>query len=131
MAEQFNNYCTKGSINKGTKRVIVPTAGTSLSNGIGTRTANSTLQIHSIYIVKEQGGVSPTPESDSAKVSLILKDGNNEYKMGDNILILPNSAFYIEKTITLLPTQSLLIEYTSVNSSSSNIHTICSSVDIY
>ena len=134
MAEKFNNYSKKhNSISKGNTSDIIPYAGNTLSGGSGTRPSGSICQIHSLYVIKEHQTISTNPENESAKISLIISEPNKtDVKLACNILILPNSAFYIEKTITLLPTQKLMLEYTSANSSaSSTLYTVCSTVDMF
>ena len=58
-------------------------------------------------------------------------DGSNEICIANNVLVLPHSAFYIEKSITLLPQQQLKLTYTSLNSGNGTLCTVCSSVDLY
>lgn len=134
MAETFSNFLTKFTANKGLKQVIVPEAnGNSSVSPLGMRTLNATTQIHSIYITKEQSGGLVTDIAENAVyVNLIITDNSTGgiYYLGHNLKIVPYSPFYIEKTITLLPRQSLSIEYTDLNKSSSILHCVCSCVDI-
>lgn len=135
MSEKFNNYLVKTTLTSGnnSETILIPTAGSPLPNsyGSGTRPSNSVSQIHSIYITKEKNGVSTNPEAESTIVSLAIKTGTTSqaYKIADHVQVLPNSSFYIEKTITLLPHQTLVL-INGNNTSNSVVNVVCSTVDI-
>lgn len=135
MAERFNNYLTKRSYSKDNTQTIVPKAGNSItSNGIGSRTNGTISQVHSIYVTQEiNGNFIDDPLSNAAYICLSVYDTTNskEYFIAHNVLVLPHSAFYIEKTITLLGQQELRLRYTSQNGTTSRtLCTVCSSIDI-
>lgn len=134
MAEIFNNYLTKKTYSNGNSQVIVPIAGAALSdnNTIGSRTANSVCQLHSIYITKEvSGDQSSNPLPNAAHITLSVRDKttNEMYDIANNVFVLPHSSFYIEKTITLKAQQELVLTFLS--STQYTLHTVCSGVDIY
>lgn len=128
MAEKFTNYLFKESMNKGTTLTVIDSAG--IQSG---RESSSVCQIHSLYITQDFDLVSSNPEEEAATISLFIVSENSqkEYMVANNVLILPNSSFYIEKTITLKPSDKLRIRYTGLKSSSSKtISVVCSAVDI-
>lgn len=129
MAEKFTNYLFKESMNKGSTLTVIDSAG--IQSG---RESSSVCQIHSLYITQDFDWVSSNPEEEAATISLFIVSENSqkEYMVANNVLILPNSSFYIEKTITLKPSDKLRIRYTGLKSSSSKtISVVCSAVDIY
>lgn len=129
MAEKFTNYLFKESMNKGSTLTVIDSAG--IQSG---RESSSVCQIHSLYITQDFDWVSSNPEEEAATISLFIVSENSqkEYMVANNVLILPNSSFYIEKTITLKPSDKLRIRYTGLKSSSSKtISVVCSAVDIF
>ena len=136
MAELFNNYLTKKSHtpNDNTKFIIVPKAGESISDsGTGSRTQDSVVQLHSIYITQEvTTNQSANPIANAAFVTLSVVDTTNnlEYPIASNIMVLPHSSFYIEKAITLKSQDRLILKYTTLNSTSKTIGTVCSGVEL-
>jgi hypothetical protein len=137
MAERFNNYLTKKTYNTNNQKtqVIVPKAGDSItSNGVGSRTIGSISQVHSIYVTQEvNGNFINDPLSNAAYICLYIYDRTNskEYYIANDVLVLPHSAFYIEKTITLLGQQELRLRYSNQNGSTARtLCTVCSSIDI-
>lgn len=137
MSETFNNYGFNSTMSMGNYVVLIPKAGQSCSADSnagssfsisGTRPANTTVQLHSIYISKVYSGISENPEADSSLISLSVKRDSVKYYIMNNVMVLPNNSLFIEKTITLLPNDELLLEYNS--STSSVINTICSTVEI-
>ena len=139
MAESFNNYLTCFKYEtSGTKssKVIVPKAGESIdtSYGIGSRLPNTVVQLHSIYVAKEIDGnhtTDPLSYSSFITISIYDYDANKSFCIAQNVMLLPHSSFYIEKAITLTSQQELRLTYTSANTgASTNIHTVCSSVEI-
>ena len=95
MAEKFTNYLFKESMNKGTTLTVIDSAG--IQSG---RESSSVCQIHSLYITQDFDLVSSNPEEEAATISLFIVSENSqkEYMVANNVLILPNSSFYIEKT---------------------------------
>ena len=135
MAERFTNYLTSTSYNKGDSHIIIPVQNSTLSEyGIGDREDGATSQIHSIYITKHvtDNYTNNDPLSQAAVVSLSIVDGNNEYFIANNVMVLPHSSFYVEKAITLLPQQYLKLTYSNIspNANGTTISTVCSTVDI-
>lgn len=107
MSEFFNNYLKKQTqFNKNTSITLIEKAGE------GNRPKNSTTQIHSLYITQETEKVMKSVEDEAFYVNIIIKDhaSNTEISLSSNTCILPHAPFYIEKTITLLPNQSLIIK---------------------
>ena len=141
MAESFSNFLTSKEFTEANQTIdIVPEAANSISDGIGSRVANSVSQIHSIYITKREYNATqyiPT-EKDGAYINIYIYDNtkNDKYYLAHNVCVLPCSSFYIEKTITLLTNQSLKIEYSEWNKDDkgeiikSKIDCICSGIDI-
>lgn len=121
MAEKFTNYLYKQRLGKNAVATIIDRHNTQF------RQANAICQIHSIYITQEYTGVSINPEGDAAIVSLFIDNNGSEYMIANNVLVLPNSSFYIEKTITLTESQQLKLKN---NGSEKTLHVVCSSVDI-
>lgn len=134
MAEIFNNYLTSKTYAKGDAIVIVPKAGSNIAsgNGVGSRKSYTKSQLHSIYISQEtNGNYTSNPLNEKVFITLYVKDGNNEYYIANNVLVLPHSSFYIEKTITLLAQQELYLRYTTTNTKANcKLFTVCSSIDI-
>lgn len=136
MSERFTNYITRRSYNKGNTQIIIPKDGTSVgNNGVGSRGSNSTCQLHSIYITKEvSANYTSDPLSQASIISLSIVDtsANKEFFIANNVMVLPHSSFYIEKTITLLPQQQLKLTYANMSPNTDGVYlnTICSSVDI-
>lgn len=155
MAEKFNDYLTSVTYSSGKTIVIVPPA-TELNSlpyseqyaASGTRVVGSTCQLHSIYItMSDVDNFSHDPEDDAAIISLYIQNTvtntNNIFYLAKNIKVLPNSSFYIEKTITLNTQECLKLVYHGVErkgedvtpgtidtSITHKIDTVCSSVDI-
>lgn len=143
MAENFNNYLVSIPFTSSNKVVtIVPPCNTSSDNSLpmsgqtvnyanGSRTSGSTAQIHSIYLTKsDQNAYSTDPETDGVNLSIGIFDtvNNKEYFIAKFIKVLPNSSFYIEKTITLRPQDSIRLTYHG--SASTTIDAVCSGVDL-
>jgi hypothetical protein len=132
MAENFTNYLNKINFTKTDEtKNLVPS-----DDGTTSRTKNSVVQLHSIYITKVQAGPIVTDISSNASyVHLSIKDpySNTPYYIGYNIKLVPYSPFYIEKTITLKPGQTLELTYSGSNktNSSSEIHCVCSGIEIF
>ena len=135
MAESFSNYCTKFNFSTATKpnsKMIVPAAGGRLGT-VGSRPTGAVTQLHSIYLSQVITSTFDDPTTHVIYASLKIRDtadSNNEWYVDNNIMILPHSSFYIEKTITLTATQQLYIEYTSLNTFNGEVHCVCSGVDI-
>lgn len=124
MAEKFTNYLYNNNnrpVGSGAEVTIIDKHNTQY------RQANSICQIHSIYITQEYSGVSTNPEADAARVSLFIDSNGSKYMIANNVLVLPNSSFYIEKTITLTESQQLKLKN---NGAEKTLHVVCSSVDI-
>ena len=137
MAESFNNYLTYNKYGKGDYKVIVPAAGSSIDNdiGIGSRLANTVIQLHSIYVTQEiDGNHINEPYAYASFITLSVYDYsiNKSFSVANNVMVLPHSSFYVEKALTLTATQELRLTYTTTNTSTTSptIHTICSSVEI-
>lgn len=146
MAEIFKNFISV-SKNVGEK-VIVPSAivgentvnvlSGSESMGQLLREEDSTAQVHSLYITQASEprikGVNRYNESLFKHIDLIIKDidnPNTNVYAGYDIQIVPGSSYYIEKNITLTPTQYLVINIpTNVgnNDVDLNINVIASTV---
>lgn len=127
MAEKFTNYLFQETMSVNQTFTVIDQAG---YNG---RQTGSVCQIHSLYITQIHDGVPSNPEDLAATVSLMIESNTSkEYMIANNVLILPNSSFYIEKTITLKPTDRLKIKYTGLKTTSSKtISVVCSAVDLY
>lgn len=144
MAEKFNNYLVSVTFSSSTKTVIiVPQQGTSftqLSQNVnsakGSRTSGATSQIHSIYLTKSDvSSIVENPEDNAAVVSISVYDTTNskEYFIAKGVYVLPNSSFYVEKTITLSPQDCIRLTYHGNKAGSfvnARIDAVCSGVDL-
>lgn len=130
MAEIFKNFL---SVSKqvGTEKIIIPSAlagqnttnvlSGSSSMGEVLREEGSTVQVHSLYICNvfdprieeydKNTHTYPRYEPKNFKsIDLYIKDGSNsiiQTYIAHDIRIVPGSSFYIEKNITLTPSQYL------------------------
>ena len=111
MAEKFTSYRATSPNSTGII-TVVPQSGDSNATG-DERTANSTTQVHAIYVSQ----VLPSHLQENQLEDNInffhigISDGINTFYIGHDIALVPQSAFYVEKTITLLPSQYLFIEF--------------------
>lgn len=139
MAEKFNNYLASIPFSSSNRTVVIvprqslslPIQGERVNHASGTRTAGSTAQIHSIYLTKSsQNSYSTDPKTDGVDLSIGIydTDENKEYFIAKYIKVLPNSSFYIEKTITLRPQDCIRLTYHG--SSSAGIDAVCSGIDL-
>lgn len=150
MAESFNSYYRTGiSTNSSAENIIIPSGITGQNSltgtGVGTRKANSIAQVHSIFISQsytfaETRSVhlpsladDPTQpiadenlvEAQAVFFNLFIKDSTTKcYLIVDGMIPYQNS-FYLEKTITLLPSQSLGIEFISGAGKNNDNHQVC------
>lgn len=128
MSEIFSNYLSTFNSNTSAAKngiVVVPPA-VSGNNvlGLAVRPVDSTAQIHSIFIsqtynksnghfasLADNPPSAASPETESLFFNLYILSGNQKfYLVSDSQLPVQNS-FYLEKTITLTPSQSLLIQF--------------------
>ena len=111
MAEKFTSYRGKSDNSSGTF-VLVPVSGG--SNTIGDeRIANSTTQVHALYVsqVLPNHLTEETLQDNMNFFHIGITDGINTFYIGHDLPLVPQSAYYVEKTITLLPSQSMFIEF--------------------
>ena len=145
MAEEFNNYLTSVTFTgSGQSITIVPPSNSSSTNVLhdsenpsayakGTRTISSTSQIHSIYLTKEVNSyISENIEANGSLVSIYIADTSkspeSKYYIAKCVKVLPNSSFYIEKTITLQTQDCIKLEYN--DNTEATIYAVCSGVDL-
>ena len=133
MAEVFNNYLVSKQFSSQNESVtIVPIAGGKINDTIGRGSRyGAQSQIHSIYLTKRnQDSYSTNPENDGVDLSVSIYDtaNNKEYFIARYIKVLPNSSFYIEKTITLTAQDCIRLTYHG--STSTTIDAVCSGVDL-
>lgn len=142
MAEKFNNYLVSVPFSSSNRTVVIvpsaltnssslPIQGQSVNHANGSRTSGSTSQIHSIYLTKsDQNSYSANPENDGVNLSIGIYDtvNNKEYFLARYVKVLPNSSFYIEKTITLRPQDCIRLTYHG--STAVGIDSVCSGVDL-
>jgi len=145
MAESFKSFNTSIAVTNHNAMVLIP-SGLSGSNTesysipvakTNTRDAGSIAQIHSIYITqratsKIQALDRYNPSNFSAfnlYIDDLSKSGYKIYVVYDG-RIIPGSPFFIEKNITLEPSQRLVIEcpsdsydYNSDNNTTSQLNT--------
>lgn len=144
MAEIFKNFLSV-SKNVGEK-TVVPASGRSCqildktdTMGSVNREEESIVQIHSLYITNNFGRVEGNNRCNQSlfkRVDLYIKDISNtnvKVYIASDIELVPGSSFYIEKNITLNPTQYLVLNVPSGiggNSvtSTNDINVIASSV---
>lgn len=112
MAEKFINFIAIAKA--GTEKTIIPTGvqgentsfvGDNANEGLNTRDINSTVIVNGLYI-------SGTTTGQSYNFSLFIKDSNYPSRpitIVQNIPIPENTGYFLERAITLLPTQYLSI----------------------
>lgn len=138
MAEVFNNYLTRKTYSSDVGSItIIPAYSGSIDSSIGTgsRTKDSKAQVHSIYLTQEvESNETANPLTGAVFVSLSIYDNaaQTEVYIANNVMILPHSSFYIEKTITLLSQQELRLTYgnATLNPNTKTISTVCSTIEI-
>lgn len=132
MAENFKNYSFILTMTDEDK-VIVPDALSDNNEayiknnevddeyGKNTRKKNSTVQLHSMYMTNvwetRVTGESRYNEDNFKHVDLYIKDENYpSYKLyiAHDVELVPGCPYYIEKNITLTPSQSLYIHAPSI-----------------
>lgn len=125
MAEKFTSYRATSPNSSGVI-TLVPTSGS--SNPIGDeRTANSTTQIHAIYVsqVLPNHLSEDQLENNMNFFHIGISDGINTTYIAHDIALLPQSAYYVEKTVTLLPSQYLFIEFqTGAGKNGTNLYRV-------
>ena len=150
MAEIFKNYMSITST-LGNEKVIVPAGVDGVSNtsqiaddssyGNNTRTRYSTVQVHSLYITQaflqqRCNGTARYDEENFRRLDVFIVDTANDnpgrvYIMHD-VMLVPGSPYYIEKNITLTPSQKLCYEVPSIAPNSNgdtNINIIASAIE--
>jgi asparagine synthetase A len=128
MSEIFKNFI---SVSKTVgEKIIVPSAEAgnntvnilagSTSMGQLLREENSTAQVHSLYITQASNprikGDNRYDESVFKHIDLIIKDVDNsdtKVYIAYDVQIVPGAPYYIEKNITLIPSQYLVIDIPS------------------
>lgn len=133
MSESFKNYL-KNIQTSNVEFVVVPSGTnghntTSYSNGSDSynkRDVNSVVQIHSIYISQEKriNGADRYNPKNFNSIDLYIRDINNpsvKIYVAYDIRIVPGSPYYIEKNITLEPSQ-YLCAYSSLDSRDMDIY---------
>lgn len=135
MAEVFNNYLFNGEITNGTSVTLITKASGASNNTTttkGTRTLNSVTQIHSLYLSQDTITKISDVESNGIYVDIIIDNGDGfTTNVANNVCILPHAPFYIEKTITLLSHQSLIIKGNQSNGTTKKrVYAVCSCIDI-
>lgn len=155
MSELFNNYLSTGALSAGSNIPVVPYAIAGLNTLVSgsLRPVNTSAQIHSILISQMENsatfknghmkcladGVSNTyVEAESVFFNLILfnrtSDGTEKaYTILTDCMVPYQNAFYLEKTITLLPSQRLAINFiqdAGKNRSARTYTCVVSSADI-
>lgn len=147
MAEIFKNFMSKTEA-LDTNKVIVPsgTIGNNTSNiadnasfGENYREENSTVQVHSIYVsqVFEPTRVAGDNRYNSdyfRNFDLYILDSNNpslKIYVAHDVQVVPGCPYYIEKNITLTPSQSLCLWLPAIAPNSqggTNIHVVASAI---
>lgn len=128
-----NESCVKGG-----KKPNESGADTTLGKNV--RTLNSVVQIHSMYMTNvwstRPTGSGRYTESNFKHVDLYIKDENNtSYKVyiAHDVELVPGCPFYIEKNITLTPSQRLVAFAPSSSdvpgNSSININIVASAIE--
>ena len=115
MAESFRNFTAVASTGSTSEVIIVPSGNSSSSSS---RDAGSVAQIHSIYIsqvgTNKYKGLQRYNPKNFNSFNLYIKNTNSSTNNKIYIVfdgrIVPGSPFFIEKNITLEPTQALCIE---------------------
>jgi hypothetical protein len=114
--EKFETYLLKINELKnstGSKNTIVPVSGNTNSSATG-RVGGTTSQIHAVYVTLVKPHQVSDIESHAVYFHLGIKDisGNTVYICHD-VPLLPQSSYFFEKTLTVLPSQELFIEFDS------------------
>lgn len=139
MAELFKNFISKS---QNGEKVIVPIAGetvnidaSSPASGELLRDEDSTAQVHSLYISQSENRYRNDDRYDENNfnyVDLFVEDSTTGIKvyLCYDIQIVPGSPYYIEKNITLTPTQCLKINIPASQgvNGSNNINVVASTV---
>ena len=140
MAEKFNNYLVSIPFSSSNTVVTIiphqglelPISGDTVNSASGTRTSGATSQIHSIYLTKASQDTydDTNPEANGVKLSIEVYDTTNSkgYYIAKYINVLPNSSFYIEKTITLRGQDSIRLKYHGTTAVT--VDAVCSGVDL-
>ena len=125
MAESFKSYNTSILSNTGSspKTIIVVPSGKNTSNTITwennktvSRDIDSYAQLHSIYIsqraISKIAGLNRYNPANFSAFNLYIEDVDASYKtyIVYDGRIVPGSPFFIEKNITLEPSQQLVLE---------------------
>jgi len=132
--EKFNNFIAIGIT--GTEKTLIPSGvsgqntslvGTASNQGTNTRTVNSTVIVNGLYLTGNKADTEYV-------VSMFIKDTNypsRPINVLNNIPIPANNAFFLERAITLLPTQYLaFIMPANKNPANEVIHASASSIEI-
>lgn len=139
MAELFKNFISKSQTGE---KIIVPIAGETINidasspaTGELLRDEDSTAQVHSLYICQSENryrDVNRYNESNFNYIDLFVEDSVSGIKVYIcyDVQIVPGSPYYIEKNITLTPTQCLKINIPSGQGSNgtNNINVVASTV---
>ena len=139
MAENFKNFNVV-MVNAGEEMIVVPSGAngnvnhkpvyqtTNINMGENERTIDSVVQVHSLYITQDWNGNRPNAstrynESTFKHIDLYILDSNkSSYKIyvASDVEIVPGCPYYIEKNITLSPTQYLVIYAPTTSEVSAN-----------
>ena len=139
MAELFKNFISKS---QNGEKVIVPIAGetvnidaSSPASGELLRDEDSTAQVHALYISQSDNRYRNDDrynENNFNYIDLFVEDSTTGIKVYVcyDVQIVPGSPYYIEKNITLTPTQCLKINVPSLQgvNGTNNINVVASTV---
>ena len=135
MAEKFSSFLAIATT--GTEKQIVPygdsaannksMVGTSANQGYNTRTVGSTVIVNGLYITSIVQGV-------ACNISLIIRDtayASRPIYVIQNISVPSGTSFFLDKPITLTPTQGLFINMpASLNTANQTMHASASCIEI-
>ena len=146
MAEIFKNFMSKTN-SAGIEKVIVPsgTINNNKSNiaddtsfGENFREEDSTVQVHSLYISQafetRVKGTNRCNEDNFRNFDIYIKDDNKPQLLiyvAHAVQLVPGCPYYIEKNITLTPSQKLCLTLPNVAPNTNgglNVHVVASAI---
>ena len=134
MAEAFTNFL--GIVKTGSEKIVIPAAttnnntspvGDTTNTGVNKRTLDSIVIVNGLY-------VSSTTTGTAYNISIFIKDNNYQSRpiyIVNNIPIPEHTGFFLERAITLTPSQSLVVSMPKeLNPTNGVLHVSASSIEV-
>lgn len=134
MAEIFTNFL--GIVKTGNEKTIIPSGvinsntssvGDNVNTGLNERSINSTVIVNGLYI-------SSTTTKSAFNISIIIKDINYASRpiyVVNDIPVPEHTGFFLERALTLTPTQYLVVKMPSdLNPTNGILHVSASSIEV-